>query len=190
MPLRLTTNISRKIGLPNYSSLGASCGVELELDASLLASDPDGFCEQVCHAFSACRQAVDEELARHSTQALAGGNQHHSDSRAGHPVGNGDTQNECSNGQPATRRQLGYLRQLAGQIPGLGLRRLGELINWAFGTGAEDLTNRNASELIDALKRIKEGKLDLRAAFNGAAGWPRPVAERAPTENRLDTGGQ
>jgi hypothetical protein len=36
--LKLSVSTSKKIGLPDYGSLGASCGVELELDPRLAGS--------------------------------------------------------------------------------------------------------------------------------------------------------
>ena len=36
MPLRLSVGVSKKIGLPEYSSAGAHCDLELELEAGLL----------------------------------------------------------------------------------------------------------------------------------------------------------
>jgi hypothetical protein len=39
MPLKLNVSLSKKIGLPDYGSLGASCHVEVELDGSLLEGD-------------------------------------------------------------------------------------------------------------------------------------------------------
>ena len=42
MPMRLLAGISKKMGLPNYGSLGATCHVEVELDAGLLTYDLDG----------------------------------------------------------------------------------------------------------------------------------------------------
>ena len=35
MPLRLNVGLSRKLGQPDFGSLGATCQVEVELDSSL-----------------------------------------------------------------------------------------------------------------------------------------------------------
>ena len=35
MPLKLNVGVSRKVGLPDYCSAGASCNVEVELDSGL-----------------------------------------------------------------------------------------------------------------------------------------------------------
>src|SRR5882757_6582107 len=64
MPLKLSVGLSRKVGQPDYGSLGASCGVEVELDPTLLRDDLDGFHASVRDAFVACRQAVNDELSR------------------------------------------------------------------------------------------------------------------------------
>jgi len=42
MPLKLNVGVSKKLGLPEYSSVGASCNVEVELDSTML-HDLDGF---------------------------------------------------------------------------------------------------------------------------------------------------
>ena len=42
MPLRLNVGVSKKLGLPGYSSIGASCNLEVELENGLLL-DPAGF---------------------------------------------------------------------------------------------------------------------------------------------------
>ncbi len=64
MPLKLSVGLSKKIGQPNYGSLGASCGVEFEIDAAVLHGEPQRFHAHVHEAFVACRQAIDEELSR------------------------------------------------------------------------------------------------------------------------------
>ena len=70
MPLKLNVGLAKKVGQPNYGSLCASCHVECELDAMLLASDLDRFHEHVSEVFSACSQAVHDELSR---QRIANG---------------------------------------------------------------------------------------------------------------------
>jgi hypothetical protein len=61
MPLRLNVGVSKKLGLPAYSSIGASCNLDLE---SAILRDPAGFRDQVQGAFAAAREAGDDELAR------------------------------------------------------------------------------------------------------------------------------
>jgi hypothetical protein len=64
MALKLSVGLSKKVGLPNYGSLGATCGIEVELDTTLFHEDPHRFQNQVHEAFSACQQAVESELNR------------------------------------------------------------------------------------------------------------------------------
>jgi hypothetical protein len=62
--MKLNVGISRKVGLPNYGSVGASCNLEMELEADLLAKDLDGFHARIRGAYVAAHQAVHDELAR------------------------------------------------------------------------------------------------------------------------------
>src|SRR5438445_289041 len=72
MPLTLNVGLSKKVGLPDYGSLGVSCNVQVELDSTLLLNDADGFQHKVRQAYLACHQAVHEELQRQQDNATAG----------------------------------------------------------------------------------------------------------------------
>jgi hypothetical protein len=62
--LKLNVGISKKIGLPDYGSLGTTCNVEVEVDGRLIFDDLEGFHQKVRQAYVACAQAVNDELAR------------------------------------------------------------------------------------------------------------------------------
>ena len=64
MPLRLNVGVSRKLGLENYSSVGASCNIDIELENGLLDHDLEAFHSRVRDAFVVANQAVNDELAR------------------------------------------------------------------------------------------------------------------------------
>ena len=173
MSLKLNVGLSKKIGLPDYGSLGATCHVEVELPAGLLDNGLDQFHERVRRVYAACRQAVEDELARHGQDGDA-------DARrpgASAARGNGDaTKTRASGSRPtgsathhASAKQLEYAAQLAGQIRGLGDRRLETLSQRMFGKPVADLSSQDASGLIDALKAIKTGQIDLNQALSGAA---------------------
>ena len=70
MPLRLNVGVSKKLGLPEYSSVGASCNLELEVDPMLIHNDLDGLHEQIRGAFITAHQAVNDELARLQGQTM------------------------------------------------------------------------------------------------------------------------
>jgi hypothetical protein len=155
MPLRLNVGISKKLGLPAYSSVGASCNLDLELENGVL-SDPAGFRDQVRGAFAAARRAVDDELARlraggepieaHETPVINGhGN--------GVQAGNGKPAprleaHPARVGKPATASQVRAITSIArrqhADIDGL-LCDLGV-------TRPEELSLADASKLIDQLK--------------------------------------
>ena len=71
MPLTLNVGISRKLGLPDFGSVGATCNVSVELDAALLTREPDAFQRHVRNAYAACSQAVNDELARQTACGTA-----------------------------------------------------------------------------------------------------------------------
>jgi hypothetical protein len=178
MPININVGLSKKVGLPKYSSLAASCSVQFEAEYGLLESKLDEFQLRVCEAFAACRQAVQEELARQQENlvgnAVAEGADAGASTRRCNGDGNGQNHLYDGNGQngsnchAASERQYAYLRQLASQIPGLGLRRLESLVEKLCGKPFASLTSLDASRLIDTLKAIKVGATELDDLIEGA----------------------
>jgi len=165
MPMKLNVGLTKKLGLPHYSSVGATCQVEIELEQSLVFLDLDAFYERVRKVFTVCRQSVAEELA-HQRVSVTGGEsiappdpQH---------TNNGNGSYLSDDGRPASRQQLSYVERLAERIPGLSGGRLESLAQKLFANSLAELSSQAASELIATLKDIKAGKVDLRASLNGA----------------------
>lgn len=172
MPITINIGLSKKIGTANYGSVGASCNVAFEAGHDLLENDLDGFHQKVKNAFTACRQAVQDELTRSQSAEPAGdgGNGTSEPLVSEPPRANGNGANGHRNGgHSASEKQMTYLRQLAGQIKGLGVRRLDSLAQKMFGKPVAALTSLDASGLIDCLKAIKSGEINLDNALNGAA---------------------
>jgi hypothetical protein len=168
MPLKLNVGICKKVGQPSYGSLGASCNIEVELDQSLVFDDPEAFQSRVTQAYAACRQAVAEELVRQqsatNSQGLVG---HAASQTSASPASNAQTNGNGSH--RATQKQVDYAHQLAGQIRGLGARRLETLAQKMFAKPLADLSSFDASGLIDMLKDIKSEKIELKDALHGVA---------------------
>jgi hypothetical protein len=164
MPLKLNVGVSRKVGLPDYCSAGASCNVEVELDSGLLQHDLGAFHAEVRGAFIAARQAVDDELVRLQAQPAPGGVPA---TMTGHDRRNGGpgrtsgaptrtngvpARANAANGRapkPATTNQVKAIHAIA--------RRqnadLTGLLGDEFGVAMpEDLTLSQASAFIDRLK--------------------------------------
>lgn len=177
MPHKISIGLSRKDGLPQFGSIGASCHIEFEIDTDPLGNDLEGFHRSVSDAFTACRQAVHDELSRYKQQngvqpALtsqqqavpANGNGNGSANGRGH-----DQQPGNGSSRAATPKQLTYAKQLANQIDALGSRKLESLVRSMFQVAVAELTSLQASELIDRLKEIKSGSAELPPELQGAA---------------------
>src|SRR5688500_9625723 len=110
MPMTLNVGLSKKIGLPDYGSLGASCHVELELDSALLSTDLDSFHSKVKQAFVACSQAVKDELYR---QQASSGADSASTNGNGHANGHAPRRDKT---RPATASQVRALEAIAKRL--------------------------------------------------------------------------
>ena len=176
--LKLNTGITRKVGLPDYGSAGASCNLEVELDTSLF-HDLDGLHQVVRRAYAACNQAVQDELARlaatpngHSKpKALAA----HEVVELGTSPAFGGTQIAATLGNGAVRPSAAIRQATVSQvraIKAIASRRridLPTLLKTRFGlTAPSELAIRQASELIDELKADDGSATDGRGETNGA----------------------
>jgi hypothetical protein len=168
--LKLHAGVSKKVGLPGFSSASASCTIEAELDSSLL-QDHEGFQVVVRRAYQSCEQAVQDQIARLTSddpevalsqevvevrtspaisgvRVMANGTER--------MTGGADTQvtnravfRDAPSPRPATASQVKAIRAIAAR------RKIDlvSLLRDRFGlTTADELGIRQASSLIDELK--------------------------------------
>ena len=173
MPLNLNVGVTRKIGQADFGSLGASCNVQVELPHDLVFNDLEAFHRQVRNAYAACAQAVNDELARHQQAANAVAPNGQAPNGNGHAASNGHANGQHANGNGRTattisEKQLAYARQLAKSIQGLGIRGLENLAQRMYNKPLVSLTTLDASGLIDSLKAVKDGKIDINSVLRGS----------------------
>jgi hypothetical protein len=164
MSMKLFVGVSRKVGLPDYGSVDASCGLELEVESGLLERDLEAFHARVRDAYVAAHQAVHDELARLHAP-LEGQAEGPARASAGRSTSNGhgkDGPGDHSSQyqaapprgrKPATASQVRAIRAIARRRDA----ELGGLLRREFDAGRpEDLSLRQASRLIDLLKDAEE----------------------------------
>jgi hypothetical protein len=155
--LKLHAGVSKKVGLPGFSSASASCTIEAELDSSLL-QDHAGFQIVVQRAYASCEKAVQDQIARLTCDDHSDASQPPEivEVRTA-PTITGASVNRIPTAQfsnqpsprPATASQVKAIRAIAARrkIDLVGLLRE------KFGlTTADELGIRQASNLIDELK--------------------------------------
>ncbi len=129
LPITLNVGLSRKVGLPNYGSVGASCHVQVELPPSGGETVED-FRQRVRWAFAACRSAVDEELSQQRTDVFT-------------PTNNGSPRRSASPGQVRAIRTIAAQNSV----------NLAAELRTRFGVeDPEALSLQDASDFIDWLK--------------------------------------
>jgi hypothetical protein len=167
--LKLHAGVSKKVGLPGFSSASASCTIEAELDSSLL-QDHEGFQVVVQRAYQSCEKAVEDQIARLTSEPQDAPNQPQevvevrtspaisgaTVTRTPATTNGADTQatnraafRDAPSPRPATASQVKAIRAIAA-------RRKIDLVGMLrerFGlTTADELGIRQASNLIDELK--------------------------------------
>src|SRR5439155_9662096 len=159
MPLRLNVGLNRKVGEVNYSSRGASVNLELELDGALVA-EPQKLHERIRQLFGLVRTALAEELNGGSNgheSANKGANARHDEDDQRND-GNGDSRSHDvgQRGNPPRPATTSQVKALFATTKSQRLN-LNQLLRERFRVGKpEDLTIREASQLIDQLKNAED----------------------------------
>lgn len=151
MPLKLNAGLSRKVTDNNYGSRGASVNVELELDSGLI-SKPRKLKERIRQLFCLVRTSLAEEL-----NGAANPQSQVKDHGQDQPPVNGVAK-EPGNSQkaprPATQSQLRAIAAIAKRLQ----INIDDVLRERFQVGQpQDLSVRQASELIDALNDSSQG---------------------------------
>ena len=174
--LKLNVGSNRKVGLPDYGSAGASCNLEVELEAGLF-HDLDGLHKVIKRAYAACNQAVQDELARlRATTANAAGQPEVVEVRTaprirGARVTTVEATPAVVTSEPPVRPVRAATVSQIRAIRAIASRRridLAGLLQERFGVAAAaELGIRQASELIDELKADEDGGATTNGHANG-----------------------
>ena len=153
MPLKLSVGLSRKVGQPNFGSVGAWCQIESELDPIMLEFDVDSLRQRIRDTYEICSDSVNGELLRQARRSEA--NQSPAVASDDVPV----NRHAAGNGQqrrrrPATPAQLRAIRSIAAEIN----QDLDLILSKSFpAERIENLSVTEASQLIDYLRTVESG---------------------------------
>ena len=147
MSIRVNVAYSKKLGLPSYGSLGASCSIEAEVDSGLISGKSDRLQQRLEQLYSACAHAVEAELQRHREREVIGA------------ADNGGAANSNGTHQASPRRatpsQVRAIRAIASHES----LELAELLQKRFGVSdASKLSVEAASTIIDELKSLQAAR--------------------------------
>ncbi len=147
MPVKLNIGLSRKVGEANFGSRGASVNLEVELDSGIVG-DQQRFKERVRALYAQARNSINAELDLPSEGPAIEPSVSQRNGHASAHNGNGSQSRQ--EGGSATQSQVRAIFAIARRnrvdpknlvMEKFGLERL------------EDLSIREASSLIDDLKR-------------------------------------
>ena len=152
MAIRITVGTCRKIGLENFSSAGANCSMEIEVDAELLHGNQQVLAERIRRAYEVCNASVNDQLEssirdKKPTTSVATGGVNTIQQPISKPT-NGETVK-----RPATESQR---RAIVGMASRQGIN-IEQLILQRFGIGRiSDLDLWQASQLISSLREASQ----------------------------------
>ncbi|WP_397570413.1 hypothetical protein [Schlesneria sp. T3-172] len=156
MPMTIKVGLAKKLGQPDFGSLGASCDIELELDGAMLFHDLSGLHEKIQQAYLACRQAVNDELAGQTRKSETPSTTKAIQTNGQVPVGTPDSPSGSNRhavtgkSRAATASQVRALHAIATRQ---GFALADRLKDQYQVFRAEDLSIAQASRLIDDLNQ-------------------------------------
>jgi hypothetical protein len=170
MAIKLSVGTSKKIGTDDYGSLGAHCGIEVELD-QLALEQPSVFHDRLSSLFETCRTSVDQELQQKAPAEMVSHSSTPSSANRIIDSGGNNGNGARRTARSASEKQLRFIGTLAAGIKGLDNNLLESLSERMYNSSVDHLTSIDASALIDTLQGIKQGRLQLdRLLGNGGTG--------------------
>ena len=164
MPMTVKVGLTRKVGQPNYGSLGASCDVQLELDGTLLFADPHGLQDKIRTAYAECERAITAELDRQTSPEETSPPHGSANNGDGHTNGHRLTNDTRQSGADRSPRKAtpGQIRALHAIANRQGLD-LNDVLQDRLGLySVEFLSVAEASQLIHELNETPTSPPDER----------------------------